>query len=663
MNRMDLNRGVRCLLACIVTSVVPPTVVFAQDLHPEGAPDPSRFRATLASRLGAAPSEVLVGDAEGPVRLHDAELELFVASGMLVDGRKAVVAIDRDGNVVDLDAALAQDRELAGARRGKLGRRLHEEVLRRDPTERVLVVAWLDAPELGDLRQEHAGRLETRRAAGTLTHDAAESLQVEHSGRVRDRLAPVTDAAASAFEAAGLEVVGRDVFAPIVFLRANADDMARVMDDPRVLSLDFAGAEYVDRLNVATNEVRASGAWYAFGGTTGAGAKVSIVESGAVCTSNPFLTVAATRTAGGVSSHTTGVASCVASTHSTHRGVAPGATIISANAADFLSQTSNVTSQMPGSVAAVSWSINNGAQIMNLSYGAGAPNSTVYSFDKYLDYVVRNSAKTIAIACGNSGSYAGDPGAGFNAIAVGNFNDMGSSAWSGETMAGSSSWRNPSTGVETPQVAAPGSGITMLSCNASITGYTASGTSFSSPITAGVAALVVSKQPSLGSWPEAVRAIIMATAWHNIEGVARLSSKDGAGGVDAKAAFAVAARGKGTGYQYGTLTSSSFDANGLVTAQTGFASAGQAIRACLSFDSTPSGGPTYSVDSLKADLDLYVYAPNGALVATSTSGIQPFEVVHFTAPQTGTYTVKVKRYSFSGSSEYYGTAFTTSSDQ
>jgi subtilisin family serine protease len=104
---------------------------------------------------------------------------------------------------------------------------------------------------------------------------------------------------------------------------------------------------------------------------------------------------------------------------------------------------------------------------------------------------------------------------------------MGASFWTGERMAAFSSWQNPTTGVETPQVAAPGVNISMLTCNApSWTGYTSSGTSFSSPIAAGVAALVVSKQPALGSWPEAVRAIVMATAWHNIEGAARLSSKD-----------------------------------------------------------------------------------------------------------------------------------------
>ena len=229
-------------------------------------------------------------------------------------------------------------------------------------------------------------------------------------------------------------------------------------------------------------------------------------------------------------------------------------------------------------------------------------------------------------------------------------------------MATSSSWKNPSTGVETPQVAAPGVNITMLKCASPWWGYTQSGTSFASPLTAGECALIVSKQPALGSWPEAVRAIVMATAWHNIEGLARLSSKDGAGGIDALAGFRVASRGKGVGFNYGTLLSTSFDANGYYQTQVASAAAGQSVRVCLSFDSTPSGGPAYTQDNLMCDLDLYVYGPTGALVASSTSSIQPFEVVHFSAPSTGNYTVKIRRFSFTGSSEYYGTAFTTSAD-
>ena len=76
--------------------------------------------------------------------------------------------------------------------------------------------------------------------------------------------------------------------------------------------------------------------------------------------------------------------------------------------------------------------------------------------DRYLDWVVRSSAKTVVSACGNSGTFANNPGAGFNQIAVGNFDDKGTPLWSDDRMNPTSSWMNPSTGVETPQVVAPG---------------------------------------------------------------------------------------------------------------------------------------------------------------------------------------------------------------
>jgi hypothetical protein len=638
-------------------------VLSAAAFAQRSAPTQQQFLAQASVQLGIPAVQLELGRIDGPIQLHDAGLDLFVASAVRGDTAKTVVALDADGRVFDWQLALAADKALSSLR-GKMDRRLLETIEASPLGARFTVALWIDAPSIDDVREGIASVLEELDERGELTRELAEFHQLELARQISARIAPATAACAAELGAAGFDVLDHDALAPIVFVSADAAQLAELNARSNVRSIDYAGQQYDSRLNVAVPEAKGNSVWTAPGGVTGVGAKVSIVESTRVGGS-AFMTVAATKTPGGsIGTHTTGVGSCVASTNASCKGIAPGATVISANGADFTTGTTNVTNQMPGSVSAVSWSVAQGAQIMNLSYGAGNPGSTVSSFDKYLDYIVRNSAKTVVIACGNSGTlagYAGDPGAGFNQLAVGNFNDNGGSAWSGETIASSSSWKNPSTGVETPQVAAPGTNITMLSSGGTCS-YTDSGTSFSSPLTAGECALLVAKQPGLGGWPEPVRAIVMATAWHNIEGVATLSSKDGAGGIDALAAFKVAARGKGPGYNYGSVVASSFDAAGMYTAQASSASAGQTVRVCLSWDSTPSAGPTYSPDVLKADLDLYVYGPTGALVASSVSGIQPFEVVQFTAPQSGTYTVKIKKFSFTGTSEYWGTAFTTSAD-
>ncbi len=626
------------------------------------APAAERFLDRAAARLRTARTNLTVERVEGPITLGELDMHVFVASVMDSDGNKTVVALDAAGNAIDLDAARAEDNALATARRGKLSRRLAERIAADGVSEPQLVALWVTAPSVEDLREGHAHLISELQRSGPLDADMVDSMRLDYFASIAARVAPATRVAAERLRNAGFEVLGHDEYVPLVFVRGAAAELDRMAQDTGVESVDWAGMEYAERLNIANAEVRANLAWTASGSTTGVGARVAIVEAGAVCTTNPNLTVAATRIpAPFPSAHTTGVASCVASRDARGFGVAPGASILSANGADFFTGSTNVATQMPGSVAAITWAIGRGADILNLSYGAASPTATLSAFDRYLDYVARYLATTVVVACGNSGQFAGDPGAGFNQISVGAFNDAGNAAWAGESMAWFSSHRNPSTGVEAPQVAAPGVGINMQSCDANGFTYVSDGTSFSSPLVAGEAALIVSRDAALKSWPEAVRAIVMATAWHNIEGSAALSGMDGAGGIDARASVLVTGRGRGTGFQYGTLTASSFDAAGNARAQTAYVPAGRQVRACLSFDSVVTGA-TYASDALVSDLDLYVYGPNGQLVAWSVSGVNPFEVVQFTAATSGIYTVMVRRFRLGSTSEFYGTALSVSTD-
>lgn len=626
------------------------------------APARERFLARAAVTLGAPMARLTLDRIEGPLTLGDLGRDVFVASVADDQGHKTVVALDADGNAVDLDRARAVAADAHTARHGKLGLRIVERIAAEGQDASQLVVLWLAAPSVEDLRAEHADLVLTLERAGGVDADMMDAMRAEYLGAVRNRIEPVTAAAAARLRAAGFEVLEHDVYAPVVFARGKAADVERMASDAGVESVDFAGMQYAERLGVANAEVRANYAWTASGSTTGIGARVAVVEGGTICRTNPNLTVTATRLPNlAAAGHTTGVASCIASRDSRGFGVAPNATLLSANGADFFTGSTNVGTQMPGSVGAITWALNTNADILNLSYGAAAPTATLSAFDRYLDYVARYLATTVVVACGNSGNFAGDPGAGYNQIAVGAFDDRGSSTWSGELMANFSSHRNPSTGLETPQVAAPGVSLLMGSCSANGFDYASSGTSFSSPLVAGEAALIVSRQASLKSWPEGVRAIVMASAWHNIEGAAALSGMDGAGGIDARAAVLVAGRGPGRGYQVGALTSTSFDVNGFVTAQTGTAVVGQRVRAALSFNSVVTGA-AYESDRLVSDLDLYVYGPNGQLVASSLSSLNSFEVVEFVAPQTGTYTVRVRRFRLGTTSEFYGTALSFSSD-
>ncbi len=57
------------------------------------------------------------------------------------------------------------------------------------------------------------------------------------------------------------------------------------------------------------------------------------------------------------------------------------------------------------------------------------------------------------------------------------------------------------------------------------------------PEVAAEAALLMQAYNNFKNWPEMVRAVIMASADHNIEGASKLSEKDGAGGIDISKAY------------------------------------------------------------------------------------------------------------------------------
>lgn len=83
------------------------------------------------------------------------------------------------------------------------------------------------------------------------------------------------------------------------------------------------------------------------------------------------------------------------------------------------------------------------------------------------------------------------------------------------------------------------------------------------------------------------------------------------------------------------------------------------IRVALTWNSKT----TSSSSVLDADLDLYVYAPNGALVAVSSSWDSNNEFVEFTPTTTGAHTIKVRGYNVpSNFSSYFGVAFTAMYD-
>jgi len=248
---------------------------------------------------------------------------------------------------------------------------------------------------------------------------------------------------------------------------------------------------------------------------------------------------------GGIDWHATLVASAAASDHATHRGMAPGATIMSAGIQGPNRQDD---------IDALIWALDQGAEVVNASYRWCTLSTQMDVIDRAFDHYARARNRLLVVATGNNDAICpsddvDSPAKGWNVLSVGAYDDHNDLNWSNDEMAGFSTWDNPDSpngDREKPEVVAPGVEIVGIGLNGQLVTNPDlnSGTSFAAPQIAGLAALLIHRNWSLNVWPEASRAIIMASATHNIDGPTGIPTgqdlRDGAGGINAALADTVA---------------------------------------------------------------------------------------------------------------------------
>jgi hypothetical protein len=420
-------------------------------------------------------------------------------------------------------------------------------------------------------------------------------------------------------------------------------------------------------------------------GYDGTGVDVAILETGSVdffsdttqcpaASNNCFQHPGATRWAlSGQRDHATQVASVAASNHSIYRGMAPDVTVMSVGIQGLDRQDD---------IDALVWALDHGAEVVNASYASCTEDpSEMDIIDWAFDHYARVRYRLFVKSAGNfvsCGSYeVTSPGKGWNVLTVGAYDDQNNSNWSDDEMADFSNWINPDSpngDREKPEVVAPGVEIVAIKRNGVLETdpNLNSGASFAAPQVAGLAALLIDRYEWLSSYPEANRAIIMASAVHNIEGQSGIPSgqdlKDGAGGIDAALADI-------TAKTYETSETSpctgpcwwGFDIN-----NTSFpvdthlyryfnASRGERIRVAIAWSShadCPAENDC-NFDRLDTDLDLNIEDPDGDPVpgGTSASWDNSYELVDFTAPKTGQYKIAVYKARADEDSNYLGVAW------
>ena len=583
----------------------------------------------VRQRRGASPNKLTIANAATTTYPLQGKTVYEIK---VTDSSGTVYGITLDGSGREVSSAQLRTAEQIAykARFGRLSQNLAQKLANTPQNQVIPVMIWLKDSSSTQLQRPPATN--ASRSAVSLAQVNAFHRQVDAQRAAAIR--PLVESVANRVRRLGTNVK-TEKYSPVVYARLTPQAIRQVAQ------LNDVDQVYEDQLNkpaleVARSTVRAD--IVQSRGYSGSGIKVGEIEvGGQINTSNPYLAgVTQDTTYSCLADHAAAVAGDIRSTHPTVRGIAPEVSLwIGGSCAGSGDELTN------RSTAAADW----GARVFNLSWGHDS-NQVVDGLARYYDDLVINSYRTVVVAAGNEGDpgesgNVGSPGVAYNIITVGSFDDRNTTNWSDDVMSGFSSWRNPKStngDRQKPEVTAPGSNINSTINSAPWVGNTGSGTSYASPIVAGMAAQLIQRNPTLSYWPEQVKAIIMTTAVHNIEGSERLSEYDGAGGVAADRADDIA---HGVGGSSGAQ-SYSCDTDASLDVATLSLTAGQRTRATIVWDNNPAYSEYANRPS--ADLDLQVVSSSSNLIVSSSSWDNNYELVDFTPSSSGTYKLRVKRY-------------------
>lgn len=616
-----------CAMAIFLTTG---NAAFAQDALERKAVE------TVAARLAVSPDSLSVQNlAAGRLQ----ELGMLFYGYKIADIRSGAlypVTLAEDGSEIDLDELLQREQDLYVSRYGKLEPRLVESIASLDPATPVEVTLWLNQPrEVGLARPQ---------AESKLTEAEIDAIYSQLDAQRAEIASEASAAVLAKLEGEGLKGA-KDTVSPSIAVTVPAGEVRRIGDWAEVATV------YIDERNQPDLSIsgNTTGAYAVHGtGNTGQGVRVAQVEvGGLINTGNPFLAGVAQNTSTACyNNHGTNVAGVIRSTHGTQRGFAPSVQLWAGGSCG-----GNSSQLRNRSNDASNW----GARAQNLSWGADT-NRNLNANDRFYDDMVQNGWRTIVVSAGNNNppfgsgtGNVGSPALAYNVIAVGSINDRGS-PW---TMSNFSSWRDPNSqhgDREKPEVAAPGSNIQTTSGNA--LGFN-SGTSFSAPMVTGTTALMMRTNGALGVWPEAVKAIVMATATNNIEGGTIWSEFDGAGGINADRANRVAGHNGGT---WGAQGYSCGASNQTIVSNV-FVNKGQRVRVAMAWDTNPTFWNFSYGSRPSADLDMQIIGPLGNSVAGSFSWDNTYEIVDFVAQTTGTHRLRVNKFRCNHTPKWLGWAW------
>lgn len=294
-------------------------------------------------------------------------------------------------------------------------------------------------------------------------------------------------------------------------------------------------------------------------------------------------------------------------------------------------------------------------KVINASFSDDTSEYTTETRD--WDQFIYNHNVTIVNSAGNTGNASGnvgEPSAALNSITVGNY-VMGYTAYVfgnqitfPASINSTSSYVNPETGNQKPEVVAPGTNLILPNFTSSGNGsYT--GTSLSAPHVAAIVADYMSDFGDLKDKPHLAKAFILSAATDYVLGD---STKVGEGGVDYLSGYAGA-------YEYweknsaNTASWNALDAtdylpnNGYLDYQF-FVYSGIISKVKVAISWVTRGTYTYNHKNdaypIGTDLDMCIFDPNGSIISCAFSRFNNYETLTFNPAVTGWYRVRISKF-------------------
>lgn len=325
--------------------------------------------------------------------------------------------------------------------------------------------------------------------------------------------------------------------------------------------------------------------------------------------------------------------------------------------------------------AAVEWLLSEKVHVINMSANFDYINTNYYGpNEKWLDHIAINHNVHFVNSAGNSSMdrQIRGPGMAYNILTVGaiddhNTNDSTSeisddslATFSGYVEAVSMENENELHPTNKPDLVAPGVDInTPAYYGENISDK--SGTSYAAPHITAVVAQLCQRRPTLKVQQDAVKAILTASIPHTEHRYVPTNlnyDKYGAGVVDAQSAYYVTDNYR---FRIGTFAANETDGATKTYTFEVFPS-DETIRISLSWlkyayisENHVDDNPNH--DAPLADLDLYVYGPDGEPRGTSAQYYNNTEIIEIPEVEPGIYTIVIEQYIPSDRAVYFAVAW------